>query len=102
MAMTSETEIVPNSSAAAPADRTPTLADSARERRTELHGVTSFQEETTATWNFAKSSSLNPTALNIARAGDADVPSVTVALGLDAHEVAGGRLIASREVTRRR
>ena len=42
-----------------------------------MQGVTSFQEEATATWALPKSSSENPTARSIARAGARSGPSVT-------------------------
>src|SRR6266508_2834826 len=42
-----------------------------------MHGVTSFHEEATPTCGFPKSSSENPTARSIARAGARSGPSVT-------------------------
>src|SRR5215213_6427490 len=42
-----------------------------------LHGVTSFHEDATATWGFSQSSSVIPTARNMARAPARWLPSVT-------------------------
>ena len=75
--MPSETAIVPNSNGTAPACRTPSLAAAASPFRCRLHGVTSFQEEATATCGRPRSSSLSPTARSIARAGARPGPVVS-------------------------
>src|ERR1022692_1439733 len=73
----SDTAIVPNSNSTAPASRTPSLAAAASPLRCRLHGVTSFQDEATATCGRSMSASLSPTARSIARAGARDGPVVS-------------------------
>src|SRR5437588_791520 len=80
MAMPSETAIVVNSTGTPPAPRTPSLAAAASRFRWTLHGVTSFHEEATPTCGLSKSSSVNPTARSMARAGARSTPSVTSVL----------------------
>ena len=80
MAMPSETAIVVNSTGTAPAARTPSFAVFASRSRWTLHGVTSFQDETTPICGFEKSASSKPTARSIARAGARSTPSVTSVL----------------------
>ena len=75
--MPSETAIVPNSSGTAPACRTPSLAAAASPFRCTLQGVTSFQDEATATCGRSRSSSDSPTARSIARAAARDGPVVS-------------------------
>ena len=75
--MPSLTVIVPNSSATAPASRTPALACSASLRSVMLHGVTSFHDDAIATWGLAQSASVRPTARSIERDGAFCMPSVT-------------------------
>src|SRR5450755_139855 len=73
----SDTAIVPNSNGTAPACRTPSFAAAASPLRCRLHGVTSFQDEATATCGRSMSASLSPTARSIARAGARDGPVVS-------------------------
>ena len=68
MLMPSLTVIVPNSSATPPEARTPFFALSARRRSDMLQGVTSFHAEAIPICGFSQSSSVRPTARNIARA----------------------------------
>ncbi|CAB4724596.1 unannotated protein [freshwater metagenome] len=56
---------------------TPFFEALANRSKDKLHGVTSFQEEAIPICAFAKSSSLNPTARSIPRAGALSKPSVT-------------------------
>ncbi len=77
MEMPSETAMVPNSSGTAPAWRTPSFAAAASPFRCTLHGVTSFQDEATATCGRFRSSSDSPTARSMARAGARDGPVVS-------------------------
>ncbi|CAB4580084.1 unannotated protein [freshwater metagenome] len=65
--MPSLTVMVPNSIGTPPAARTPTLAASVSRRIDMLHGVISFHDEATPTWGFSQSSSVRPTARNMAR-----------------------------------
>ena len=67
MEMPSETAMVPNSSGTAPACRTPSLAAAARPLRWTLQGVTSFQDEATATCGRSRSSSRQPDRAQHAR-----------------------------------
>ena len=67
--MPSETVMVLNSSGTPPAARTPSAAHLASRSMLALHGVTLFQDEATPTCGLLKSSSVNPTARSIARAG---------------------------------
>ncbi len=77
MEMPSETAIVPNSSGTAPAWRMPSFAAAARPFRCTLQGVTSFQDDATATCGRSRSSSDSPTARSIARAAARDGPVVS-------------------------
>ena len=65
--MPSLTVMVPNSSGTPPAARTPSLAAAVRRRSDTLQGVISFHDEATPTWGFSQSSSVRPTARNMAR-----------------------------------
>jgi len=67
--MPSETAIVLYSIGVPPAARMPAFTRSAKRRRWKLQGMTSIQVLATPTSGFDKSSSVNPTAFNIARAG---------------------------------
>src|SRR3954465_13099987 len=77
MEMPSETEMVPNSSATAPAARTPSFARLANRSSDRLHGVISFHDEATPICGLSQSSSVRPTARSMARAGARSIPSVT-------------------------
>ena len=88
--MPSLTVIVPNSSGTPPAPRTPTLAASVRRRIDMLHGVISFHDEATPICGLSQSSSVSPTARNIAREAAFWMPSVTSRLrGLTSTGVPG-------------
>ena len=78
--MPSETAIVLYSIGVPPASRMPALTRSERRRRWELQGMTSIHVLATPTSGRARSSSVNPTALSIARAGARLGPSVKAAL----------------------
>src|SRR5689334_3843267 len=78
--MPSEIATVLYSIGVPPARRTPSLTFSARRRRWLLHGVVSIQVFAMPTMGFARSSSVRPMALSMARAGARDGPSVIVAL----------------------
>src|SRR3954453_11458405 len=75
--MPSETEMVPNSSATAPAARTPSFARLASLSSDRLHGVISFHDDATPICGLSQSSSVSPTARSMARAGARSMPSVT-------------------------
>src|SRR4051794_1866781 len=75
--MPSETEMVPNSSATAPAARTPSFARLASLSSDRLHGVISFHDDATPICGLSQSSSVSPTARSMARAGARSIPSVT-------------------------
>src|SRR4051794_27553921 len=75
--MPSETEMVPNSSATAPAARTPSFARLASLSSERLHGVISFHDDATPICGLSQSSSVSPTARSIARAGARSIPSGT-------------------------
>src|SRR3954447_24596091 len=77
MEMPSETEMVPNSSATAPAARTPSFARLANRSSDRLHGVISFHDDATPICGLSQSSSVRPTARSMARAGARSIPSVT-------------------------
>src|SRR3954471_3532640 len=77
MEMPSETEMVPNSSATAPAARTPSFARLASLSSDRLHGVISFHDDATPICGLSQSSSVSPTARSMARAGARSIPSVT-------------------------
>src|SRR4051794_21449850 len=90
--MPSETEMVPNSSATAPAARTPSFARLANRSSDRLHGVISFHDDATPICGLSQSSSVRPTARSMARAGARSIPSVTSRLrGLrsDMREIVG-------------
>ena len=97
MLIPSLTVIVPNSSATPPLARTPFFALSASRRSDALHGVTSFQAEAIPICGFCQSSSVKPTARNIARAAAFWLPSVTSRLrGLTSTGVSVGLVIATQ------
>jgi hypothetical protein len=75
--MPSETAIVEKTKPTPPADATPVLACLDSSGPVRLQGVTSFPAETTPTWGLPKSSSVRPTARNIALAPALAAPSVT-------------------------
>src|SRR6185436_12724548 len=75
--MPSETVIVLNKTLFAPAPSAPALAWRANPSMCMLHGVTIFQVDAIPTWGLAKSSSLKPTARNMARLGACVSPSTT-------------------------
>src|SRR4051794_34808441 len=77
MEIPSETEIVPNSSGKPAAARTPSFAAFASRSSDRLQGVISFQLDATPICGLSQSSSVIPTARNIARAGARSMPSVT-------------------------
>jgi hypothetical protein len=77
MLMPSLTVMVPNSIGNPPAERTPSLANSASLRSVMLHGVTSFHALAMAICGFTQSASVMPTARSMARAGALVMPSVT-------------------------
>ena len=70
------TAIVLNSMGVPPAARMPSLTDSASRRWLRLQGIVSIQVVATPTIGWARSSSVNPTALSIARAPARSGPSV--------------------------
>ena len=76
----SETEIVLNSSGVPPARRMPCLTYPASFRWLRLHGIVSIQVVATPINGRARSSSVKPTPLSIARAGARSTPSVSAAL----------------------
>jgi hypothetical protein len=76
----SETEIVLNSSGVPPAARMPRLTCSASARWLRLQGIVSIQVVETPISGRARSSSVNPVPLSIARAGARSGPSVRAAL----------------------
>ncbi len=71
------TEIVLNSIGVPPASRMPCFTDSASRRWFRLQGMVSIQVVATPTIGHARSSSVNPTALSIARAAARSGPSVS-------------------------
>ncbi len=75
--MPSDTAMVTNSKGNPPASRTPSLARLANRSRGRLHGVTSFHDDATPICGLSQSSSVIPTARNMARAGALVGPSVT-------------------------
>ncbi len=75
--MPSETVIVLNTTLFAPAASAPAAASRASASMCMLHGVSMLQVDAMPTCGFAKSSSLNPTARSIARAGALGAPSTT-------------------------
>ncbi len=72
----SVTEIVLNSIGVPPAARMPSLTNSASRRWLRLHGIVSIHVVPTPTSGLARSSSVNPTALSMARAPARSGPSV--------------------------
>ena len=72
----SETETVLNSIGVPPASRMPCLTNSASRRWLKLQGIVSIHVVATPTSGLARSSSVNPMALSIARAGARSGPSV--------------------------
>ena len=87
MEMPSLTAMVTNSIGNPPASRTPALARFASRSSDMLQGVTSFQLLATPTWGLSQSSSVIPTARNMARAGARSNPCVTSRLR---NSMAGG------------
>jgi len=79
MATPSETAMVLNSIGVPPAARTPSLTNSARRRWLRLHGMVSIQVVATPTMGLARSSSVKPMALSMARAAARSGPSVSFA-----------------------
>ena len=75
----SETEMVLNSIGVPPPARTPSLTNSASRRWLKLQGIVSIQVVATPTSGRARSSSVKPIALSIARAGARSGPSVRAA-----------------------
>ena len=73
------TAIVLNSMGVPPAARIPSLTCSASRRWFKLHGIVSIQVVATPTSGLARSSSVNPTALSMARAAARSGPSVRAA-----------------------
>ena len=69
--MPSDTATVLNSIGVPPAARMPSFTFADRRRRWKLHGITSIQVLATPISGFARSSSVRPMALNMARAGRA-------------------------------
>ena len=76
----SDTEIVFSSTGVPPASRTPAFTCTASSRWLRLHGIVSIQVVATPTSGRARSSSVKPTPLSIARAGARSGPSVMAAL----------------------
>ena len=72
----SDTATVLNSIGVPPAARTPSLTFADSRRRWKLHGITSIQVLATPTSGLARSASVRPMALNMARAGARSGPSV--------------------------
>ena len=70
------TAIVPNSIGVPPAARIPSLTNSARRRWLKLQGIVSIHDVATPMIGRARSSSVKPIALSIARAGARSGPSV--------------------------
>jgi len=73
------TAIVLNSIGVPPAARIPSLTNSASRRWLMLQGIVSIQVVATPTSGLARSSSVKPTALSIARAAARSGPSVSAA-----------------------
>ena len=77
MLMPSDTVIVLNVTAFAPAASTPAAARFASSSMCMLQGVRLLQVDTMPTCDLAKSASLKPTACSMARAGACLLPSTT-------------------------
>ena len=99
----SDTVIVPNSRATPPASRMPALTSSASGRSVMLHGVISFHELAMPICGFSQSSSVNPIARSIARAGRlrlavGDVPGAGLDVDrlLSAHASEGSHRVTPR------
>ena len=75
----SDTEIVLNSIGVPPAARMPSFTNSASRRWLKLQGIVSIHVVATPTIGLARSSSVNPTALSMARAAARSGPSVRAA-----------------------
>ena len=73
-------EIVLNSMGVPPAARIPSLTNSARRRWLKLQGIVSIHVVATPISGRARSSSVNPIALSMARAAARSGPSVSAAL----------------------
>ena len=76
----SETETVLNSIGVPPAARTPVFTCCANSRWLKLHGIVSIQVVAMPTSGRARSSSVSPIPLSMARAGARSGPSVRAAL----------------------
>ena len=74
----SDTAIVLNSMGVPPDSRMPCLTNSASRRWLRLQGIVSIHVVATPMRGLARSSSVNPTALSMARAGARSGPSVSV------------------------
>jgi hypothetical protein len=92
----SETEIVLNSIGVPPAARTPRFTSWASSRWLRLQGIVSIQVVATPIRGRARSSSLKPTPLSIARAGALSGPSVRAALFRLSGSLIRRRLLPSR------
>ncbi len=79
MATPSEMAMVLNSMGVPPASRMPAFTNSARRRWLRLQGIVSIQVVATPTMGFARSSSVKPMALSMARAAARSGPSVRAA-----------------------
>ena len=79
MVTPSLTETVLNSIGVPPAARIPALTDSASRRWLKLQGMVSIHVVATPTIGLARSSSVKPIALSIARAPARSGPSVSAA-----------------------
>ena len=73
----SDTAIVLNSIGVPPPARMPSFTNSARRRWLYVHGIVSIHVVATPTSGRARSSSVKPMALSIARAGARSGPSVS-------------------------
>ena len=80
MEMPSETATVLNSMGVPPAARIPSFTLAESRRRWKLQGITSIQVLATPTIGRLRSSSVNPTALNMAREGARSGPWVMIRL----------------------
>src|SRR5688572_27702677 len=96
----SDTAIVLNSIGVAPASRMPRFTSTARSRWLRLHGIVSIHVVATPMMGLARSASVKPVPLSIARAPARSGPSVRAALtrfaGSDG--VLYGSLVTVREL----
>ena len=79
IATPSETAMVLNSMGVPPASRMPALTNSARRRWFRLQGIVSIQVVATPMMGWARSWSVKPMALSMARAPARSGPSVSAA-----------------------